>query len=146
MTRRLRFAALAAFAALAFSACANNDAKESDVVNAMEDAGLDADQAECVGERMQDEFGDDQDLFNEIASAADTDDFPSGDQVDEDDYPEGTGPVIRQILSECVEGEDTTTTVGEGDTTTTADETSETTAATATTVPPSTEAPAAPGG
>ena len=38
MTRRLRFAALAAVGALAFSAFANNDAKESDVVNAMLDA------------------------------------------------------------------------------------------------------------
>jgi hypothetical protein len=143
MTRRLRFAALAALVALAFSACANNDAKESDVVNAMEDAGLDTDQAECVGELMQEEFGDDQDLYNDVAAAADTDDFPSGDDVDEDDYPEGTGPVISQILSECIEGEGATTTTGEGGTTTTAGETPETTA---TTVPPSTDTTAPPGG
>lgn len=140
MTRRLRFAALAAVAALAFSACANNDAKESDVVNAMEDAGLDTDQAECVGERMQDEFGDDQDLYNDVAAAADTDDFPSGD---EDDYPEGTAPVIRQILADCIEGEGATATTGEGDTTTTAGETPDTTA---TTVPPATDTTAPPGG
>jgi hypothetical protein len=102
MTRRLRFAALAAVVALAVSACANNDAKESDVVNAMEDAGLDADQAECVGAGMADEFGDDQDLFNDIASAVDTDEFPEGDEAD---YPDGTRPVIEDILAECIEGE-----------------------------------------
>ena len=121
MTRRLRFAALAAAAALAFSACANNDAKESDVVNAMEDAGLTSAQAECVGAGMHDEFGDDQDLFNDIASAVDTDDFPEGDSSE---YPDGTGPVIEDILGRCLEGE--APAAGEGDET---DDTSDTTEA-----------------
>jgi hypothetical protein len=94
MTRRLRFAALAAVVALAFSACANNDAKESDVVNAMEDAGLETEQAECIGQRFDEEFGDDQDLFNDIASATDVEDFP-----------EDTQPQIEAILAECIEGE-----------------------------------------
>lgn len=101
MTRRLRFAALTAVVALALSACANNDAKESDVVNAMEDAGLETDQAECIGAAMDEEFGDDQGLFNDIASAVDTDEFPEGDS---DDYPDGTGPVIEAILAECIDG------------------------------------------
>jgi hypothetical protein len=123
MTRRLRFAALAAVVALAVSACANNDAKESDVVNAMEDAGLDADQAECVGAGMADEFGDDQDLFNEIASAVDTDEFPEGDEAD---YPDGTRPVIEDILAECIEGATPAADADSGDE---ADDTTSTTAA-----------------
>lgn len=108
MTRRLRFAALAAIAALAFSACANNDAKESDVVNAMTDAGLDDEQAECVGQGIDDAFGDDQDLYNDVAAAVDTDDFP-----------EGTQETIEGILDECLGGDDDTseTTEAEGDTT-----------------------------
>jgi hypothetical protein len=110
MTRRLRFAALAAVVALALGACANNDAKESDVVNAMEDAGLETEQAECIGSAMQDEFGDDQGLFNDIADAVDTDDFPQGDSAD---YPDGTAPVIEAILADCVEGESPS--AGEGD-------------------------------
>jgi hypothetical protein len=112
MTRRLRFAALAAVGALAFSACANNDAKESDVVNAMEDAGLDTEQAECVGQGIDEAFGDDQDLYNDVASAVDTDEFP-----------EGTEDQINDILSQCIEGTgstdstDTTEADGTGETT-----------------------------
>ena len=115
MTRRLRFAALAAVAALAFSACSNNDAKESDVVDAMTDAGLDDEQAECVGQGIDDAFGDDQDLYNDVAAAVDTDEFP-----------EVTQETIEGILDDCLgDGGDGTseTTEAEGDTTetTTAD-------------------------
>jgi hypothetical protein len=110
MTRRLRFAALAAVVALALGACANNDAKESDVVNAMEDAGLETEQAECIGAGMQEEFGDDQGLFNDVADAVDTDDFPQGDSAD---YPDGTAPVIEAILADCIDGESPS--AGEGD-------------------------------
>jgi hypothetical protein len=109
MTRRLRFAALAAVAALAFSACSNNDAKESDVVNAMTDAGLKDKEAECVGEGIDEAFGDDQDLYNDVAAAVDTEDFP-----------EGTQETIEGILDECVgegDGDTPDTTEGEGDTT-----------------------------
>jgi hypothetical protein len=95
MTRRLRFAALAAVAALAFSGCANNDAKKSDVVNAMLDAGLEPEQAECVGDGIDEEFRNDQELYNEVAAAADTDEFP-----------EGTEDVVNDILTDCL---------GEGD-------------------------------
>jgi hypothetical protein len=125
MTRRLRFAALAAVAALAFSACSNNDAKESDVVNAMTDAGLDQEQAECVGNGFQEAFGDDQDLYNDVAAATDTEDFP-----------EGTEPEINRILDECVDGE------GSGGGT----ETTETTAADGATTSETTEADAGSGG
>jgi hypothetical protein len=121
MTRRSRIAALAAVLALAGAGCANNDAKESDVVGAMEDADLSDEQAECIGARMQDEFGDDQDLYNDVASASDVDELPGpGDEgVDEDKYPDGTEPVVRAILDECLAGEspesgDTTSTTAAG--------------------------------
>ena len=105
MTRRLRFAALAAVAALAFSACSNNDAKESDVVNAMKDAGLDDEQAECVGQGVDEAFGDDQDLYNDVAAAVDTDEFP-----------DGTQETIEGILDECLgEGGDDTSDTTESD-------------------------------
>ncbi len=91
MTRRLRIVALAAVALLAVSACTNNDAKKSDVVNAMLDAGLSAEQAECVGDGFDEAFGDDQDLYNEVAAATDTNDFP-----------EGTEDTIDGILTDCV--------------------------------------------
>lgn len=112
MTRRLRFAALAAVAALAFSACSNNDAKESDVVNAMTDAGLDDEQAECIGQGIDDAFGDDQDLYNDVAAAVDTDEFP-----------EGTQETIEGILDECLGDDASESTGAEDDTTetTTAD-------------------------
>jgi hypothetical protein len=119
MTRRLRIAALAAVAALAFSACSNNDAKESDVVNAMQDAGLEPAQAECVGAGVDEAFGDDQDLYNDVASAVDTDDFP-----------EGTEDEINAVLDECVgddgSADDTTNTTAADDED---GETTETTAA-----------------
>ncbi len=128
MTRRSRIAALVAVVALAAAGCSNNDAKESDVVGAMEDAGLTTEQSECIGARMQDEFGDDQDLYNEIASATDIEDLPAGDTSA---YPDGTEPVIQAILDECLSGSgdstesdssDTTdtTVAGDGTTTTTA--------------------------
>lgn len=108
MTRRTRFAALVAIAALALGACTSNDAKRSDVVDAMLDAGLDETQAECVGDGFEEAFGNDQTLFNEVAAAANTDDFP-----------DGTEDTIREILDRCVDGEGsggTTTTAGSGET------------------------------
>ena len=115
MTRRLRLAALAAVAALAITGCASNDAKRSDVVNAMTDAGLDQEQADCIGDGIDAEFSDDQDLYNDVASAIDTEDFP-----------EGTEDEITRVLDECLDGDgtsaggdttDTTAAEGSGDTT-----------------------------
>jgi hypothetical protein len=94
MTRRSRIAALVAVVALAAAGCSNNDANEGDVVSAMQDAGLSNEQAECVGARMQDEFGGDQDLFNDVAGASDI-----------DELPEDTEPQIRAILDDCLAGE-----------------------------------------
>jgi hypothetical protein len=114
MLRRHPLAALAAAAVLLLSACSQNDAKESDVVDAMTDAGLSPEEAECVGEGFADEFGDDQDLFNDVAAAAEVEDFP-----------EGTEEPIRQIMERCVNGaggsdsSDTSDTTGSDETTTT---------------------------
>jgi hypothetical protein len=111
MTRRSRIAALVAVVALTAAGCSNNDAKESDVVSAMKDAGLSTEQADCVGARMQAEFGDNQDLYNDVAGASDI-----------DELPEDTEPEIRAILDDCLAGEgasDTTdTTEAGGDQTT----------------------------
>ena len=93
MIRRHRVVALAVIAGLTLSACASNDAKRSDVVDAMTDAGLDQDQADCVGDGFEDEFGNDQDLFNEVASASNPEDLP-GD----------TGQTVTSILDDCVGG------------------------------------------
>lgn len=108
MIRRHRVLALAVIAGLSLSACASNDAKRSDVVDAMTDAGLDQDQADCVGDGFEEAFGDDQDLFNDVAAASDTDDFP-------DDSEE----TVRSILDDCVEedggGGDSSDTTEPGD-------------------------------
>jgi hypothetical protein len=93
MIRRHRVVALAVIAGLTLSACASNDAKRSDVVDAMTDSGLDQDQADCVGDGFEDEFGNDQDLFNDVASASDPEDLP-GD----------TEQTVRSILDDCVGG------------------------------------------
>jgi hypothetical protein len=117
MIRPLRIAALAAVAALAITGCANNDAKESDVVNAMTDAGLSDEQARCIGNGIDDAFSDDQDLYNDVAAA-----------LDSDDFPEGTEEQINAVLDDCLggdgsadEGDTTDTTAGDegegGDTT-----------------------------
>lgn len=91
MIRRHRVVALAVIAGLTLSACASNDAKRSDVVDAMVDAGLDQDQADCVGDAFEDEFGNEQDLFNDVASASNVDDLP-GD----------TEQTVRSVLDDCV--------------------------------------------
>jgi hypothetical protein len=122
MIRRPRIAALAAAAvvALAVTGCANNDAKESDVVDAMLDAGLSQDEAECIGTRIDDAFGDNQDLYNDVASAAD------GDELAE--LPDDAGQQVDGILADCLgsgSGE------GAGDTTDTTEADSETTDTTA---------------
>jgi hypothetical protein len=114
MTRRRPLFALAAILVLTLSACSRNDAKESDVVSAMTDAGLTQKEAECVGKGFEDEFGNHQDTFNKVAAATSPDDFP-----------EGTEEPIRQILDRCVNGSggsdssDTTDTTGSDETTTT---------------------------
>lgn len=113
MTRRSRIAALVAVAALAVAGCSSNDAKKSDITNAMTDAGLDDDQAQCVADGIWDEYGDDQDTINDIASATDPADFP-----------EGTEKTIDGVLGDCLGGasgdsSDTTDTTAPGDTTTT---------------------------
>jgi hypothetical protein len=116
MNRRHRFAVLLVVLALALGACGRNDAKESDVVNAMTDAKLTQKQADCIGKGINDLFGDDQKLYNKVAAASSI-----------EDLPEGTEPKIQGVLDDCLgetadsSGDSTTTTeAGAGTTTTTA--------------------------
>ena len=89
MTRPRRLAILAAIVALALPACSSRDAKVSDLVDAMEDAGLSSSQARCVGNGFEDaDFS--QDTLNKIAEA----ETP-------DDYPDNTSDKIQQILVDC---------------------------------------------
>jgi hypothetical protein len=60
------------------------------VVDAMTDASLREDQVECTGQEFEPEFGDDQDVFNDIAAADDPDDWPSGAK-----------PTIDSIIEQC---------------------------------------------
>jgi hypothetical protein len=120
-TRRL--AALAAIAALSLSACASNDAKGSDVVDAMLDVGMPEDQAECIGNGFEAEFSQDQ--LNDLGSADDPEDFPPGTQDTVDAIiSECTGTPIDgegsgdEATGEGADDADTTTTApaeGEGD-------------------------------
>jgi hypothetical protein len=118
MIRSRGLVAFAAVAALSLSACTNNDADAGDVVEAMTDAGLDSDQADCMGQEFDRAF--DQDQMNDLAAADNSDDFPSG-----------TKPTVDSIIEDCTgepvpgsegsgsggqdgESETTTTTVAEG--------------------------------
>jgi hypothetical protein len=114
-----RLAALAAITALALAACASNDAKGSDVVSAMEDAGLDEefpDAPECMGDEFDRTFS--QGELNDLGSADDPEDFPAG-----------TEETVDSIIEQCTTGggtgdesdtgdegtESTTTTTAEGE-------------------------------
>ena len=89
MTRPRRLAVLAAIVAIALPACSSQDAKVSDLVDAMEDAGLSRSQADCVGDGFEDaDFSQEQ--LNDIAKAEKP-----------EDYPGDTGDQIRQILETC---------------------------------------------
>ena len=89
MTRPRRLAILAAIVAIALPACSSQDAKVSDLVDAMEDAGLSRSQADCVGDGFEDaDFSQEQ--LNDIAKAEKP-----------EDYPGDTGDQIRQILETC---------------------------------------------
>jgi hypothetical protein len=113
MIRSRGLAALAAVAALSLSACTNNDADAGDVVDAMTDAGLDPDQAECMGQEFENEF--DQDQLNDLAAADNPDDFPSGSKPSVDS-------IIEDCTGESVPGSDTSESGeqdGESETTTT---------------------------
>jgi hypothetical protein len=108
MIRRHRFAVLLAVVALALGACSRNDAKESDVVNAMTDAKLTQTQAKCIGNGIDDAFSDDQKLYNQVASASSV-----------DDLPEGTEGTIQDVLDDCLgetpdSSDDSTTTTEAG--------------------------------
>jgi hypothetical protein len=96
-----RIVAIVALAALAFTACSRNDAKESDIVDAMTDAGLTDTQAKCVGDGLTKEL--DQDQLNKLASA-----------TSPEDYPEGTSSTVDSVLEDCVGSGSSSTTEGTG--------------------------------
>jgi predicted small secreted protein len=105
--------ALVALAALSLTACTNNDADAGDVVDAMSDAGLDQDQAECMGQEFEKAF--DQDQMNDLAAADNPDDFPSGTKPTVDSIIEDcTGETVPGSEASDSEGQD-----GESETTTT---------------------------
>jgi hypothetical protein len=106
MTRRL--AILAAIVALALPACSNQDAKVSDLVDAMEDAGLSRSQARCVGDGF-DDANFSQEQLNDIAAAEKP-----------EDYPGDTGDQIRSILESCTSDSSSSSTESTESTTTTA--------------------------
>jgi hypothetical protein len=102
--RHRRLLALTAVVVLAVTGCSRNDAKESDVVNAMHDAGLTDEQSTCIGNGLDAAFGDDQDLFNKVASASSV-----------DDLPDGTEKQITTVLDDCLqEGGSTSSSTSEG--------------------------------
>jgi hypothetical protein len=98
-------AALLAVAALALSACTNNDADAGDVADALTDAGLEEDVdpqfPDCVGEEFERVF--DQDQINDLASADEPEDFPSG-----------TAETVSSIIEDCRDGS-VSESEGEGD-------------------------------
>jgi hypothetical protein len=105
MIRSTGLAALAAVAALSLSACTNNDADAGDVVDAMTNAGLDEDQARCMGDEFDRAFN--QSEMNDLAAA----DNPS-------DFPSDTKPTVDSIIEQCtgqpVPGSDGSESGGEG--------------------------------
>jgi len=79
-----------ALAALTVSGCSSRDAKRSDVVDAMTDAGLSPEEAACVGDAFEDEFNQNQ--LNDLAAASSPEDFPAD-----------TRDPVDSILSDCVD-------------------------------------------
>jgi hypothetical protein len=117
MSRTGRYATVTALAALVLGACASNDADRGDVVDALTEAGVPDSQAECAGDRFEEQFNQDQ--LNDIAEA----DEP-------DNIPEGLWTEVEAILSECIggeepadEGTDTTESTESGESTETTDTT-----------------------
>jgi hypothetical protein len=86
------FLPVAAVVALA-TACPNGDATPGQVVEAMTNAGLDEDEAGCIGNQFDRSFT--QEELNEIGGASDLDDVPT-DLAEE----------VRNILGECLDGSD----------------------------------------
>jgi hypothetical protein len=91
MSPTRRIAAIVALGALALSACSSNDADGGDVVEALTDAEIPQDQADCVGQGFEAEFSQGQ--LNDLASASNP-----------DEYPDGTQETVSSILDDCLGG------------------------------------------
>jgi hypothetical protein len=103
LIRRHRLVALIAVVALACSACSRNDAKRSDVVNAMTDAKLNKTQANCIGDGIEKAFGGDQKTFNKVAAA-----------TKPEDLPEGAEAQIQSVLDDCLGAQNRSSTTQAG--------------------------------
>jgi hypothetical protein len=114
MARSRRFLAASVIAVALAAACTNQDADGDDVAAALEDAGLDPEQADCVGDGLEDEL--EGDSLNEVRDADELSDL--------DDELETT---VNSVLDQCLnegggsdaEGDTTETTEATDDATTT---------------------------
>jgi len=107
---RPKIAAAVIAATLLFGACANKDAKASDVEKVLKDAGATSAQAKECASKIDDAL--DQKQLNDLAGA---------DHAD--DIPQKISDKINPILDQCLKGEGgttATTTAGESTTSTTA--------------------------
>ena len=96
MTKRLLTAILAVGLTVGAAACGNKIDKEGTVENLVE-SGVPEEQANCMVDRIDDEFGDNDDVIEELTK--DEPDLSAEDQAR-----------IQEIITECIGG--TGTSVG----------------------------------
>lgn len=92
--------AVVALAVVGAAGCVNGDASGNQAADAMENAGLSAEESTCVGNRLEDRLTQEQ--LNEVAKTGDLSELAGVDvaQTDEDhDLREFT----RGVLSQCLE-------------------------------------------
>jgi len=104
---RPKIAAVLVAATLLFGACANKNAKASDVEKVLKDAGATTAQAKCASTKIDDVL--DQSAMNDLAGADHVDDIPSK-----------ISKKIDPILTQCLMGSGETTTSPSSTTSTTA--------------------------
>jgi hypothetical protein len=102
MGSRTRLVAIAVLLAATAAACANGDASRNQARDAMLDAGLDDDQANCVGNALapDGETGLTQDELNELSKADDISEL-SGIALERSDLD--MAEFARTALEGCVE-------------------------------------------
>jgi hypothetical protein len=116
-----RFAALVGAAAIFLSACASRDVHAKDATNVIKDAGGSEEQAQCIGDRLDEELS--QKEMNTVGGAEKLSDLDKDLET-----------TVQGVIDECIDGEggsssgdssgsdssETTDTTAEGDTTTSA--------------------------
>lgn len=108
MGSRTRLAAVAALLALAAAACANGDASENQVRDAMLNAGIDSDSANCVANQLRPDDGGmlTQEELNNLSDASDIGEL-SGERL-ERDPDQDMAVYVREVLDDCVGPSDAT--------------------------------------